>query len=96
MVDSQGLVEIESIEIVVEDEVVAPKPTTKKDEDKGFLEEFMDDNDQMIEYISLGLLVVGILAALVIGVSITNKKGFEKKSKEEIKEIERFLEEKKN
>jgi len=91
--DTGGLVHDESIEITVVDEVVTEKPPTTTDEDKGAFEEFMDENDQVIEYISLGLLGLGVVAVLIMAVTINSKKQATKKSEKEIKELQKFLDE---
>ena len=91
ILDQGGLSDTTSIEIdIVEEE----KPTSSEDKEEGgdnFIKEFMDKNDEMIEYITLGLVAAAFSLMAGVFVSFKKKKQFAKESEKELKEIEEFL-----
>ncbi len=93
--DSGGLIDRTTLTIDVIDEI---KPAEKPgDGDTGGEEsDFFEENDEILEYISLGLLGIALLAFLVVLGLTMNKKKFQKETQDEIKEIETYLKKNEN
>ena len=91
--DSGGDMDTATLSIDVTDALVKDDPGTvdSGDDESSGLEKFLEENDQVIEYVSIGLLLVGLLLVVVLGANVAMKKKTTKDSQKEIKEIEKYL-----